>query len=330
MENLIKSIKDFAANMKDSGDLLLSPFRQFKEKPAVNAGGFNVMSMNDCLRKGRALPELVVYYPNIVLQGDLSIIFGQSGIGKTIFAMMVAGEISRKGIRVLYVDFEMTLRQLVLRYKTEDFPPTFFRAEMDRDNPVDDILKGIEEVTLSNYAEVVFIDNITAFGQSLDKGADAGMLMEALNALKKKYGWTLVVLSHVPKMYSGAVPLSLSAIQGSAKLNQLVDDAIGIARSSRDNSLIYVKQCKWRNGELLLDADNVALYERGRDVNGNLCFTFRGYGQEREHLRYEDSNTQDLLKTRVRKLSEDGRKQQNIAMELGISQSKVSRILNSP
>ena len=85
--------------------------------------------------------------------------------------------------------------------------------------------------------------------------------MAALNALKKQHNWTLVILNHVPKMFSGAVPLSLSAIQGSAKINQLIDDAIGLGQSHKDPSMVYVKQCKWRNGEIALDSGNVALYE---------------------------------------------------------------------
>ena len=76
--------------------------------------------------------------------------------------MQVARDIAAQGKRVLYTDFEMTLRQLALRYEVPDFPPTFFRAEMDRDNLVDDVLKGIEKAAVANLAEVVFIDNITA------------------------------------------------------------------------------------------------------------------------------------------------------------------------
>lgn len=310
-------------------DYILSSFQQLQRQRAIDAGGFHVSSMNDCLKKGKALPPLVVLYPNIVLEGDLCIIFGQSGIGKTIFAMQVARDIAATGKRVMYADFEMTLRQLCLRYDSANFPPTFFRAEMNKDNLVDDVLKGIEEAAVANMAEVVFIDNITALSQSLDKGADAGSLMAALNALKRKYNWTLVVLNHVPKMFSGAVPLSLSAIQGSAKLNQLIDDAVGLGLSQKDNSLVYVKQCKWRNGEQTLDADNVALYERAKNADGNLCFTFQGYDREAAHLATESGNERDELKRKVKELSSRGMKQQEIARECGITQCKVSRLLNS-
>lgn len=201
-------------------DIISQSFNDLLNSEPVDGGGFHVEPMNKCIEDAHLLPPLIPLYPDIVLEGDLSIIFGQSGIGKTIFAMQIARYIAEHDKRVLYVDCEMTPRQLGNRYGTANFPSTFLRAEMDREHPAEDILKGIEEVAVANYVNVVFIDNITALGQSLDRSADAGTLMASLNALKKKYNWTLVVLNHVPKMFSGNVPLSLSAMQGSAKINQ--------------------------------------------------------------------------------------------------------------
>ncbi len=308
-------------------DIINQSFKDYQESEPVNGGGFLVEPMNKCINEAHLLPPLVSLYPNIVLEGDLSIIFGQSGIGKTIFAMQIARYIAENGKRVLYVDCEMTPRQLGNRYETANFPLTFLRAEMDRENPAEDVLKGIEEVAVANHVEVVFIDNITALGQSLDRSADAGTLMASLNTLKKKYNWTLVVLNHVPKMFSGNVPLSLSAMQGSAKINQLIDDAIGIAQSSIDSNLVYVKQCKWRNGELTMGADNVAIYERGKDQYGNLGFTERGFSTEQEHLNTESGNDREKMKADVVQLSKRGLTQTEIAKELSISQSTVSRVL---
>ena len=308
-------------------DIVKQSFKALQESDPIDSGGFHVERMNQCIDEAHLLPPLVPLYPDIVLEGDLSIIFGQSGIGKTIFAMQIARYIAENGKRLLYVDCEMTPRQLGNRYETANFPPSFLRAEMDRENPAEDVLKGIEEVAVVNHVEVVFIDNITALGQSLDRSADAGTLMAALNTLKKKYNWTLVVLNHVPKMFSGNIPLSLSAMQGSAKINQLIDDAIGIAQSSIDSNLVYVKQCKWRNGELTMGADHVAVYERRKDGYGNLGFISRGFGTEQEHLSIENSNEREEMKARVRELSNKGMTQTAIAELLGTSQSKVSRLL---
>ena len=308
-------------------DIFDQSFDDFQRSGPVDGGGFHVERMNQCIDDAHQLPPLVSLYPDIVLEGDLCIIFGQSGIGKTIFAMQIARYIAENGKRLLYVDCEMTPRQLGNRYETANFPSTFLRAEMDREHPAEDVLKGIEEVAVANHVNVVFIDNITALGQSLDRSADAGTLMASLNTLKKKYNWTLLVLNHVPKMYSGNLPLSLSAMQGSAKINQLIDDAIGIAQSSIDSNLVYVKQCKWLNGELTMGAEHVAIYERRKDECGNLGFVSRGFGTEQEHLSIESGNDRDEMKARVRELSGKGMTQTTIAEQLGISQSKVSRLL---
>lgn len=329
MEMQAKNINGTFETVNVKDDDIMASFHKLQEESAVDTASFRVASMNEYLEKAKALPPLVVLYPNIVLEGDLCIIFGQSGIGKTIFAMQVARDIAAKGKRVLYLDFEMSERQLALRYNTPNFPPTFFRAELKTDRLVEDILVEIKNAALENHAEVIFIDNITALGQSLDKGMEAGTLMTSLNALKKEHGWTLVVLNHVPKRYSGAMPLSLEAIQGSAKLNQLVDDAIGLGVSSKDHSVVYVKQCKWRNGEMELYADHVAVYERTKDELGNLGFSFRDYGSERELLAVDTENNLEGMMSNVSTLHEQGYTQQQIADQLRISQSKVSRILKS-
>lgn len=158
MESQNKNFNGTFDTVNVENDDIMASFRQLQEKSAVDTGSFHVASMNEYLEKAKLLPPLVVLYPNIVLEGDLCIIFGQSGIGKTIFAMQVAREIAAKGKRVLYLDFEMSERQLALRYNTPNFPSTFFRAELKTDNPVDNILIEIERVAVENHAEVIFID----------------------------------------------------------------------------------------------------------------------------------------------------------------------------
>ena len=114
-------------------DIISQSFNDLLNSEPVDGGGFHVEPMNKCIEDAHLLPPLIPLYPDIVLEGDLSIIFGQSGIGKTIFAMQIARYIAEHDKRVLYVDCEMTPRQLGNRYGTANFPSTFLRAEMDRD-----------------------------------------------------------------------------------------------------------------------------------------------------------------------------------------------------
>lgn len=59
-------------------DFIQSAFKELHLRSAEDAGGFHVSSMNECLDKARSLPPLVTLYPNVVLEGDLCVIFGQS------------------------------------------------------------------------------------------------------------------------------------------------------------------------------------------------------------------------------------------------------------
>lgn len=311
-------------NLED--DDIIASFYELQIQPAVDTEGFHIATMNDTLDLARLLPPLTELYPNIVMEGDLCIMFGQSGLGKTIFGVQVGKVIAEKGKRVLYLDYEMSDRQLAKRYLTPNFPITFFRGEPNSDNPIIDTLGSIEDAIVKNHAEVVFVDNITALGQCLDKGNEAGTLMASLKVLKKKYDLTMIILNHIPKRYAGR-PLSLEAMQGSAKLSQLVDDAIGLGQSYKDTSLVYVKQCKWRNGEIELDAGHVAVYERKKDECGNLCFDFHGYDTERALLGADGFNEQEQLYQQVKELHAQGLKQSEIAVRCGISQGAVSKIL---
>lgn len=123
-------------------DIINQSFKDYQESDPIDGGGFLVEPMNKCISEAHQLPPLISLYPDIVLEGDLCIIFGQSGIGKTIFAMQIARLIAENGKRVLYVDCEMTPRQLGNRYETANFPPTFLRAEMDREHPARRCTKG--------------------------------------------------------------------------------------------------------------------------------------------------------------------------------------------
>ena len=71
-------------------DIISQSFNDLLNSEPVDGGGFHVEPMNKCIEDAHLLPPLIPLYPDIVLEGDLSIIFGQSGIGKTIFAMQIA------------------------------------------------------------------------------------------------------------------------------------------------------------------------------------------------------------------------------------------------
>ena len=94
----------------------------------------------------------------------------------------------------------------------------------------------------------------------------------------------------------------------------------------KDNTLRYVKQVKVRAGSYRYDSDDVIIYEIVSE-RGFLRFEHVGYAQEKEHLKEEDTaaNTQQTIN--VTELRKEGKSIREIANLLGITKSKVERIL---
>lgn len=59
-------------------DIISQSFNDLLNSEPVDGGGFHVEPMNKCIEDAHLLPPLIPLYPDIVLEGDLSIIFGQS------------------------------------------------------------------------------------------------------------------------------------------------------------------------------------------------------------------------------------------------------------
>ena len=73
--------------------------------------------------------------------------------------------------------------------------------------------------------------------------------------------------------------------------------------------------------------DNVLIYEIVSD-RGFLHFEHIGYAQEKEHLKEDEDNAANAqLAINVTELRKEGKSIREIASELGITKSKVERIL---
>ena len=172
--------------------------------------------------------------------------------------------------------------------------------------------------------KVAIIDNLTYLCNSSDKGVDAGIFMMKLMNLKKRYGWSLLVIAHTPKR-SLTSPITQNDLAGSKKLYNFFDSVFAIGKSAKDSRLRYVKQLKVRAGEFRYDSDNVLVYEIEK-TDGYVHFVFREFASEYSHLREpdeKDTNTQDQ---NVKELLDKGKSYREIAGILGISKSMVGKI----
>ena len=291
--------------------------------------------------------SIVRVYLNILLpqnpknelwyEGEVCCLFSDSNLGKSIYAVQMADQIASTR-RVLLVDCELTDKQFQMRYTDAEtglihiFPEGLYRAEI---NPVtldvndyeEKIIKNIEAVALRMATSIIIIDNLTYLCNSSDKGVDAGIFMMKLMNLKKKYGWSLLIIAHTPKRNLSS-PITQNDLAGSKKLYNFFDSVFAIGKSAKDDRLRYVKQLKVRAGEFLYDANNIIVYELEKS-SGFVHFEFKEYSTEKEHLRERTESDEEKQLKRIKELKAQGKSVRDIAALVGLSKSKVWRLLQS-
>ena len=290
-------------------------------------------------------PDPEDLYYGLICQGEATAFYGESGSGKTIFAVQMAIKMAQRR-RVLYADFELSRKQFQKRYAKRatdpdtgkevitryPFPPNLFRCFFNNDDDSeedsyteDSILEAIEQTALDCKAEVVFIDNLTYLCAAAEDTKEAAKLMKKLVRLKRKYGWTLIVLTHSPKR-DNTLPLTQDSMSGSKKLANLFDAVVALGKSAKDNDIRYIKQCKVRSSAEYYTADNVAVY-RIEDDNSFLHFNYLSTGVEADYLKEKKDNVISESVFQVLDLKSRDYSEQKIADELGLSKSKVHRTL---
>lgn len=276
----------------------------------------------------------MLFYFGLIVQYEITALFGPTGSGKTIFAMQMAEEIARF-FKILYIDLELSAKQFQMRFTDPEtglihvFPDNFLRAEIDpdlitREDLEVEILDSIEAAAKQGISFFV-LDNITFACNDSEKGATAGTFMMRLIRLKKKYNLTLICIAHTPKI-KGYEPLGPNHMAGSAKLMNFFDEGIAIGKSAKDPNLRYVKQVKNRSIPTTYDDEYVIVYECTK-ASGILRYEFKGHSKEDDHLKHGNP-TEDLDEIyAILRLQKQGMSQREIAKTLEISLGKVQRRL---
>ena len=303
----------------------------------TDIGMFTIKSANRTITDAALRPNPRSLYLELWYEGEVCCLFSDSNLGKSIYAVQMADQIASTR-RVLLVDCELTDKQFQMRYTDAEtglihiFPEGLYRAEI---NPVtldvndyeEKIIKNIEAVALRMATSIIIIDNLTYLCNSSDKGVDAGIFMMKLMNLKKKYGWSLLIIAHTPKRNLSS-PITQNDLAGSKKLYNFFDSVFAIGKSAKDDRLRYVKQLKVRAGEFLYDANNIIVYELEKS-SGFVHFEFKEYSTEKEHLRERTESDEEKQLKRIKELKAQGKSVRDIAALIGLSKSKVWRLLQN-
>ena len=299
------------------------------------AGLLSFKTANDWVEEALNSPDPKMYFHNLIVQFENTVIFASSNVGKSILAVQIAEAIAWEE-KIMYIDLELSTKQFQMRYSDVStgeihiFPINFIRAEIDPEliagaDLEQEILASIEEAAKQGIRFFI-IDNITFICNDSEKGATAGSFMMKLIRLKKKFTLTTIVIAHTPKR-RGWEPITQNDLAGSAKLINFFDAGIALARSAKDTNLRYLKQVKVRTGEYQYDSENVIVCDVVK-TGGFLQFEIQGYAKEEDHLKNrEGSDDYDEI-VEILKLQRDGKTVREIAELLDMAKSTVQRRLD--
>jgi RecA-family ATPase len=299
------------------------------------AGFFRCPTANQCLSNAKSQPVPTDLFYSLWFENELTILFADTGVGKSVYAVQIADTISHSR-KVLYIDLELSDKQFQKRYSEEfaneyQFNENFYRIAFKSRYSIpagttyeDYFITSLVILLERTGAQVVIIDNMTRLiSTDTDKAQSAKPLMDRLNELKFDYGLSILCLEHTRKT-SSSQPISLNDLQGSKMKSNFADSAFTIGRSAKDPNIRYVKQLKARSCENIYDSDNIIVYEILKEINF-LHFRFIEYGVEQDHIKHVDENEKASRLEQALDLKSQGMSNIAIAQQMGVSEGAIRK-----
>lgn len=329
--------------------------RLSKDERGERADLFVCKPMNEWLKGARSRPKPKPLFGPFWTSGEIALLFGDTGLGKTILAMQIANDIasgkSTTGLelalsgRVDYFDFELSDVQHMQRYGSEDWSEFFqfsedlhrieidlsvFQPAIDSDDDWEvALLKQIDKQIAQSESKIIMIDNITWLSRETDKGKFALPLMQRLSTLKKERGLSMLIACHTPKR-DETRPISINDLAGSKILANFADSIFAIGKSARDSGRRYLKQIKARSAEKVYETDSVAILDLHKsESEGFLGFEYVGTEPERLHLKEFSRREHANRIKQAKELKAQGHSFREIAQNMGISVSTVHKYVKA-
>jgi archaellum biogenesis ATPase FlaH len=314
----------------------------------------SVRTAQQRLEDAKNMPEIQKMLDVFLHSGELAILFGDTGIGKSILAVAIADAVSRgvellslenqsEASKVIYYDFELSDKQFEKRYSNSDniphkFSDSLFTDNVDFSTLVVDRNNKFEKVLLDKIrldvmdigAKLVIIDNLTFLTAQTASDVQVAMeIMKLLKQLKSDLNITILVLAHTTKIKVRKA-LDINDLAGSKQLSNFADTVFAVGVSAADTGHRYIKQIKpSRSGELKYDQSNVLKCELLRDEQDETFLTFQFIEFCKESSLLGAPLDDEALKEEALKLrtTGSGATIREIGTQLGVSKSKVGRWL---
>lgn len=175
-------------------------------------------------------------------QGKLTMVAGQSGVGKSRWSIAMACSLANIGIRVLYIQNEVTLGTFAGWVKGRIQSPQNLRVANGRD------LSDLTETIKKETPQVVFLDSINQMNE-FGSGSKTNITAilegdngtEGLNDLCRRIGVHLFFISHLNQDGS---------VKGSTTLIHLIDIVLKVVPAGIDGHFVVKLGDKHRCGRV--------------------------------------------------------------------------------
>lgn len=262
-----------------------------------------------------------------LLTQSLNMLYAWRGVGKTHVALGIAFAVASGGSflkwkadkprRVLFLDGEMPAASMQERLKglvagsVEDFDPDYFRLVTPdlQTGCMPDLAtyEGQEAIdTIIGETELIVIDNLSSLARSggRENDAESWLPIQPWALRQRQQGRSVLFIHHSGKG---------GAQRGTSKREDILDTVINLKRPVEYNP-----------------ADGAVFevhFEKTRDMHGEDAQPFEARLQTDEHgiSVWAFNSVEDSTFDRVVTLANDGLSQKDIAIELDINKSNVSR-----
>ncbi len=279
-------------------------------------------------------------YGEWVVENEVTVVAGDTNAGKSTLTyqigMDLASGCNTLGFSttpdtdtrvVIYVETEMNSRQLSKRYGNIEISSNMLFVDavgMELEQMLEQVTKIVEEQHRKKKSTTIIIDSITIAANGSITAKVAKNLMKRLKTLCELHYATVVILVHTRKR-DKSKPVEMQDLAGSAKLTDMADNVLAVAKCGSAGNEVYVKLLKTRSNAY---PSTVRHYELS-DEN-YLHFNFIQECEEQALLTSATSGKIELtpeLELKIVTKHEEGASIRTIASETGLSKSTVDRII---
>lgn len=285
---------------------------------------FDVRSANDWMQRvDEPQPKTRRLFGDFWLEGELAILFADTGLGKSILAVQITESLARgrpikpfemewkaaptafttewQNTPVLYLDFELSREQFAHRYSgiaTKDggrftrrrFHKNSVRAEMRPTDEIPPAFKNFGDLVIHSIRcelrrteAAILIIDNISWLRTSNTNASAARNLMSELKTLKARENLSILVLAHTPKRPFARPLTVNDLAGSKMLANFADSMFAIGESVQGSNIRYLKQIKPRNTKKIYDASNVAVARIEKPSNF-LKFTFTGFADEAEHL----------------------------------------------